>query len=453
MRPGWLSLVLIITALVSLPVQASGSAPDYLIVPPAAHSLQSVDEQQSKNTSANESLYVQVVGDSPVFELEFADVRDNSGAGFDHPSQGSVRREIAVAVFERVSQLLQGEPGSARIIIDSRSPWLNQDTLAVGVPFFECVDGFQKPIIHKALRNDTHVHSHEGELLVNFDLPLSASMDAPPVGEYDLFTLLFHEIVHILGFVGFTVEPDGRPQDCGGARMLPSLASYTRDNEGHPLWEEQSGEIEFVGNPVSLPKSYQPISLDLPQEHFDDLQLATGSLRVSGHWLPDDFVERSGVLMLREPFPTGQTRRNMTPETKSILANVLDLKMNQELRGLTGSWIDTQLNGQGFTLHFISESRFAIYFFGFADNGNRQWMVGLHDGEFELGQTISIPIFEASGGRFNHTAAVNIEENPWGVLEISFLDCHSAISTLTGLDGTQEMILIPLARVDTLDCF
>jgi len=380
-------------------------------------------------------------------------VRDRTGNGFDDAALGGQRRAIAFATFERISTILNGEPGSARILIDSRSPWLNQDTLAVGIPFFQCTAGFQKPIIHQAIQSDTHVHTHEGELLVNFDLPLSASLDKPPAGQYDLYTLMFHEITHILGFVGFTVEADGRPRDCGGARMLPAIAQFTRDSTGNPMWAEQSGEIEFVGSPGSLPSAAVPMLLDLTDTGSPALRLATSNLRVSGHWLPEDFADRPGVLMLREPFPSGELRRNMTPESKSILEIVLGYQVNQELRGLTGSWVDTQLNGQGFMLHFISRTRFVIYFFGFADNGDRQWIFGLHNGSFKLGETIYVPLLEATGGRFNHVDIADIDEIPWGELEIRFLDCHSATATLRGIDGVQEMFLFPLARVDLLDCY
>jgi hypothetical protein len=240
MRPGWLISLVIISGITCSSLRAEILAPSYLIVPPQKHSLQSSESEPESKTQAENGPHIVVAGNSPTFTLEFADVRDQSGTGFDDPQQGAQRRAIATSVFERVSLILDGEPGSAKIVLDSRSPWLNQNTLAIGIPFFQCIDGFQKPIAHQALKSDVHVHTHEGELLVNFDLPISASMETPPVGKYDLYTVLFHEMIHILGFVGFTVEADGRPQDCGGARMMPAIAGFTTDASGKALWNWNS---------------------------------------------------------------------------------------------------------------------------------------------------------------------------------------------------------------------
>jgi hypothetical protein len=432
---------------------AQQTAPDYATVPSDSLLQQSQGPSAASLMSASEAEYLVTAGDGPAFTLEFADIRDRTGKGFDDPLLGHERRKIAVSVFERVSKILDGEPGTARIRLGSSSPWLNENTLAIGIPLFQCIDGFQKPIIHNALRNDIHVHDYEGELLVNFELPLSASFKTPPVGEYDLYTVLFHEMVHILGFVGFTVEADGRPQDCGGARMLPALAGFTTDSQGRKLWTDQGGEITYLGNPADLPSTLEPVMLDIPQAGDYALRLATGTLRVSGHWLPGDFSRRDGVLMLREPFPSGQVRRNLTPETKAILESVLEYRVSQDPRGLSGAWVDAGLNGQGFTLHFTAQDQFVIYFYGFADNGDRIWMLGVHEGTFLLGDTITVPLVEASGGQFNHFNIADISESPWGELEIRFQDCLNAEVTLSGLDGAQSMQLFPLARIDGLDCY
>jgi hypothetical protein len=453
MRPGWLISIFLFSGIVCSSLWAETPAPSYLIVPPPKHSLQSAESKGKIEQLAENGDHIMVAGNSPTFTLEFADVRDQSGSGFDDPLQGAQRRAVAASVFERVSLILDGEPGSAKIVFDSRSPWLNQNTLAIGIPFFQCIDGFQKPIAHQALKTDEHVHTHEGELLVNFDLPLSASPEAPPDGKYDLYTVLFHEMIHILGFVGFTVEADGNPQDCGGARMMPAIAGFTTDSAGKALWKEEGGEISYIGTALDLPSSQEPVLLEIPHAQTPELRLATSNLRVSGHWLPLDFSERTGVLMLREPFPTGEIRRNLTPETKSILRDVLEYEVSEEKRGLTGSWVDIQLNGQGFTLHFISESRFVIYYFGFTDSGEKLWLVGGRDGGFELGEAITVPLYEASGGQFSHFQIADISELLWGELQIRFLDCWNATATLSGLDGVQQMSLFPLARVDSLDCF
>lgn len=428
-------------------------APQFLYLPAEASRPQAAATQETPAQSVKSSAYTLSAGATPEFELVFPELQEGANSGFGDPLLGEQRRAIAQRVFEQVSQLLDGEPGRARIRLDSRSPWLDDRTLAVGIPYFRCVDGFQKPIIFDALRENQHVHEVEGELLVNFELPIHASLEAPPSGHYDLYTLLLHEAMHVLGFVGFSVEADGRPGDCGGARMLPAIAAHATDALGRRLWVERDGAIHFDGAPADLPDGVHAMRLDDGLAIEAPLRLAADRLRVSGHWLPEDFPNRPGVLMLRAPFPSGQLRRNLTPETKTVLAEVLGYRVGQELRGLTGSWVDPALDGQGLTLHFITPDRFAVYFFGYAANGERLWLVGLHDGAFELGEALDIDLFEATGGRFGNGTGQTPVELPWGDLSLRFTDCHSAVAGLSGMDGTQDLQLVPLARVDSPACF
>ena len=434
-------------------VTAGASEIQPIAIVPAPDVIPGPQAMAGKSRVESESETWITAGTNPTFLLQFADVMDGTGSGFDDPDLGPARQAIAIAAFERTSIILAGEPGTARVRIDSRSPYFDGNVLAVGVPYFQCSDGFRKPIIFEALRNDVHVHEIEGELGVDFTLPLNADLDAPHVGQYDLFTVIFHEIAHILGFVGFTVGADGLPPDCGGARMLPTLARFALDGDGAPLWVERHGEIRFDGLPGDLPGAGQPLRISLPFDPQPQLHLASGNLAVSGHWLPEDFANRTGVLMLQEPIPSGVMRRNMTPETKAVLAGALEFTVGEEPRGLTGSWFDPASGGQGFSLHFIDRNRFVVYFFGFNDARERLWMIGVHDGDMTLGQDLSVPLFEATGGRFNDFDPGAVSETPWGTLEIRFHDCLNARATLTGLDGYQDMNLQRLAGVDQLECY
>ena len=68
-------------------------------VVPAKPQLESAATGQNLQAETPLADHVILVGSSPSFELEFADVRDHTGAGFDHPQLGIDRRAIAVAVL------------------------------------------------------------------------------------------------------------------------------------------------------------------------------------------------------------------------------------------------------------------------------------------------------------------------------------------------------------------
>ncbi|NIM70878.1 MAG: hypothetical protein GTO48_10615 [Xanthomonadales bacterium] len=451
MRPHWpIVLLLLLASAGSAVGAATPDAPDYLIVGVTAASTQA-----STSASAGQSPkpFLVQVGTRPRFELEFVDVALGTGSGFDDPMLGERRRDVAVAAFEMAGHILAGETGSARIRLDSDSPYFGEKTLAIGLPLFQCVDGFQKPIIFDALRNDVHIHDYEGALAVNFTQSFNDDLATPESGKHDLYTTILHEVIHVLGFVGFSVEADGRPRDCGGARMLPAIASQIMAPDGLPMWVSDGGKIRFRGQADDLPSAQRPLPLDMGEDGAGLVHLAASTLQVRGHWHDLDFAQRTGTLMADQSLPAGAERRNLTPETKAVLNRILGYTTGSDHRGLTGSWFDPASSGQGFSLHTIAGDRFVVYFYGFTDSGERLWLVGLSDDPLHLGGAVTVELLQADGGSFNGFDAGLVEQSPWGRLDIRFDDCLNAQATLSGDDGTQHLSLQRLAGVDGLHCY
>lgn len=118
-----------------------------------------------------------------------------------------------------------------------------------------------------------------------------------------------------------------------------------------------------------------------------------------------------------------------------------------EVAGYTGSWYDPATSGQGVFLYTLSDGRMVVSFYGFKDNSERLWLIGLYEGVIEEDHPLVIDMTLASGGKFGGFDADDITRTVWGTLSINFDDCNNATATLDGADGQQTMHMGKLARL------
>jgi len=118
-----------------------------------------------------------------------------------------------------------------------------------------------------------------------------------------------------------------------------------------------------------------------------------------------------------------------------------------EAAGLTGSWYDPATSGQGIFLYTLDDGRMVVSFYGFKDDSEKLWLIGLYEGVVEEGQPLLIEMTLATGGNFGDFDADDITRTVWGTLSINFNDCNFATATLNGADGQQTMQMEKLARL------
>lgn len=125
-----------------------------------------------------------------------------------------------------------------------------------------------------------------------------------------------------------------------------------------------------------------------------------------------------------------------------------------ESAGLTGSWYDPATSGQGLVLHPVNDEQMIVSFYGYKNNSERLWLIGVFNGEIIKGEPLVIDVITASGGSFGGFTPEDITETPWGTLTINFDDCSNATATLDGVDGQQIMNMVKLAGLQGsgLDC-
>ena len=130
------------------------------------------------------------------------------GVGFDDPVSGAARRETLRAVLLHVTSVLD-VPGTADLLVrasqtDGRGP------LAAAGPYLLPLTGFQGGLVFEHLTTgvDPLANELDGVVTVDFGFRWNTETSGPSPVEYDLYTVLLHEVTHALGFVS-VVGPDG----------------------------------------------------------------------------------------------------------------------------------------------------------------------------------------------------------------------------------------------------
>lgn len=164
--------------------------------------------------------------DENYFYLDFEDCRLGNGQGFDHPTLGEARRRIACRAFAYLSHLILrgGGPACWEEIepINIRIGSGLQGALAGATAVYEydfhgrhggIIDGLPWKIINNPAYREVNIASapYHGLVIVNFTQVAYYLNDEVPVppGLFDLYTVMLHEAMHILGVASLIRILDG----------------------------------------------------------------------------------------------------------------------------------------------------------------------------------------------------------------------------------------------------
>jgi len=143
-----------------------------------------------------------------MFTVTYEDLSSATGAGFDDPVSGAARRETLRAVLLYLATVLD-VPGTADLLVrasqtDGRGP------VAAAGPYLLPLTGFQGGLVFEHLTTgaDPLANELDGVITVDFGFRWNTETSGPSPVEYDLYTVLLHEVTHALGFVSI-VGPDG----------------------------------------------------------------------------------------------------------------------------------------------------------------------------------------------------------------------------------------------------
>ena len=187
------------------------------------------------------------------FNIEYLDVVNMTGVGFDDPTLGASRQATFNSVFGYLNTVLD-HTGAADIQVQ-QSQNDGGGFLASAGPFrFVGPNGFTNGFAFDQITTGFDQTGAVPDATVTFDFGFNwnSELDAPASNEFDLFSVALHEIGHVLG-VGSVLNADGTSAISGGDPGDPGVFavydSFLERGDGTALFAAGG---EFVGTPADL---------------------------------------------------------------------------------------------------------------------------------------------------------------------------------------------------------
>ncbi|MDA7977597.1 MAG: hypothetical protein MPJ50_02365 [Pirellulales bacterium] len=177
--------------------------------------------------------------------VTYNDVVNNTNIGFDDPTLGATRRSTALAVFDYINTVVD-EDGTAEVRFNN-----SQDDgsgfLASAGPFFFTTPGFTNGLLFQHAKSgiDPTGLVPDAQATVDFGWNWNDDLGAPALNEFDLFSVLLHEITHTMGYLSLL---DASGNGAGSGDVFSVYDSFLERGNGTQLF---SG-TNFVGNASDL---------------------------------------------------------------------------------------------------------------------------------------------------------------------------------------------------------
>ncbi len=187
--------------------------------------------------------------DSPAFQVTYQDVEDGSGIGFDDPTQGANRRARVDDALTYIAGVLGGGLGAPRVLFESSINDPGDNVLAYcGTSYRTSPPGFQGGLMYEYITTGIDPTSQpHGVATVNFGHNWYAGTGSPGPFQYDLMSVMIHEVTHALGFASLVVNNTGASGI--GARIYSIFDSFLVNGNNEALFNSQA---YFIGTTNDL---------------------------------------------------------------------------------------------------------------------------------------------------------------------------------------------------------
>lgn len=142
-------------------------------------------------------------GGNLTWNITYNDVVNNTGNGFDHVTLGATRRATAAAVLDYVNTVLNATSGGSISVRFENSQTDGSGALASAGTFFFNGTGFSSGIAFQHISTGVDPDGGVPDIIctVDFGYNWNNGLGDPSGAQFDLFTVLLHEMTHGLGFL------------------------------------------------------------------------------------------------------------------------------------------------------------------------------------------------------------------------------------------------------------
>lgn len=187
-----------------------------------------------------------------VFNLTYLDQVNATGNGFDDPVHGASRRAILEAAFAYYATLIENDGVCDIEIRESFSGNPNSNPFAYSAAYYFGSKGFNQPFTqaHITTGMDPYGPYPDGYMQFNFHTNLNYSYDVeglPTIQQYDFYTIVLHEILHVLGFTSYATASG---ESAASQDVYTSFDEFLADYNKSPVFEVSgAGSSAAVSGP------------------------------------------------------------------------------------------------------------------------------------------------------------------------------------------------------------
>lgn len=266
-------------------------------------------------------------GDCGGFRLDFQDVIDHTGVGFDDPTPlnhsvlgsttlGALRQRTVCEVFSYIASVVEVK-GTPDLIIRS-SQMDGGGFLAAAGPFFlSSVGGFVGGTLYDHITSGVDPTpapgSYDASIIYDFGYSYNDDWAQDPGARIDLFSVTLHEATHALGFLSL-ISPNGTSNVNGSWSIFDK---FMRTSGGAPVIDPISRQFAATQNDLlSNALIYNGLRCRSTQPVYSPNPWKGGSS------LSHFDMGRSGVRYVMRPSTGGGPDRAYTPEETEVLCEM-----------------------------------------------------------------------------------------------------------------------------------